>query len=378
MGLRRCLAALLATLLPLTVYAAVPAAAEELPEPGTVVASAPLPSSHWVPGATGQAWELTYVTTDTFGERALSTGAVFLPTGSPPEGGWPVVSWAHGTVGIADECAPSRHPRSARDAAYLRTWMEQGYAVVASDYVGQGTPGLSTYLDGRATAHSIVDIVKAGHELTGALSPEWVTIGQSQGAAGSIYAARHATAFGGPGLDYRGAVGTGTPAYIESYVMGLGPFVPPTLPSGTAGFLGYILAGLRYAHPELGIDSVLTAKGKLALTQAETLCMDAYAAALTGNPIGGWFSRNLSSLPGFNATVRDYMAMPVSGFDRPFFLGHGLLDVTVPSPLTVLYAAHLALRGEPVTFRTYVSDHSGTMAASLPDTVPYVAALFAD
>ena len=40
--------------------------------------------------------------------------------------------------------------------------MREGYAVVASDYTGLGTPGLPAYLNGRSEAHNIVDVVKAG------------------------------------------------------------------------------------------------------------------------------------------------------------------------------------------------------------------------
>ncbi len=73
---------------------------------------------------------------------------VFVPQGTPPEGGWPVLSWAHGTVGLGDACAPSRNPRSQRDANYLGHWLSQGYAVVATDYIGLGTPGVHPYLQG--------------------------------------------------------------------------------------------------------------------------------------------------------------------------------------------------------------------------------------
>jgi hypothetical protein len=64
------------------------------------------------------------------------SGALYLPRGAPPEGGWPLMAWAHGTVGIADVCAPSWAGRSERDIIYLNHWLDQGYAVVASDYQG--------------------------------------------------------------------------------------------------------------------------------------------------------------------------------------------------------------------------------------------------
>src|ERR1700677_1252030 len=56
------------------------------------------------------------------------SGALYLPRGAPPEGGWPLLAWAHGTVGIADVCAPSWAGRSERDITYLNHSLDQGYA----------------------------------------------------------------------------------------------------------------------------------------------------------------------------------------------------------------------------------------------------------
>src|SRR6202012_1095533 len=35
------------------------------------------------------------------------SGTLSLPKGTPPQGGWPLISWVHGTLGVADRCAPS-------------------------------------------------------------------------------------------------------------------------------------------------------------------------------------------------------------------------------------------------------------------------------
>lgn len=355
---------------------------------GRVIAHAPLPKRLWIPRTTRRAYRITYVTSDTFGRRALSTGEVFLPRGRTPRGGWPVISWAHGTSGLADKCAPSRvgPAEPARDFAYLRTWMRQGYAIVASDYTGLGTPGLHAYLDGRTEAHNIVDMVKAGRNFTrrhlgswARLSRKWVTIGQSQGGGASIYTARYATEFGGPGLDYRGAVGTGTPANIEKVLLLLGPKLPPVpvLPEGITSYIAYILASLEYAHPELGIDTALTDEGRHWVARARRACVIDFEEELKGVNLGDWFTRPLALLPNFAATVKDYMAMPESGFDKPFFMANGLIDTDVPMAVTAAYVLVLTLNREPVEFHTYPTDHNGTMAASLPDSVPFVAARFA-
>jgi len=69
------------------------------------------------------------------------SGTLYLPKGEPPAGGWPLVAWAHGTLGVADVCAPSWAMHCPRDATYLNRWLTHGFAVVATDYQGLGGPG---------------------------------------------------------------------------------------------------------------------------------------------------------------------------------------------------------------------------------------------
>jgi pimeloyl-ACP methyl ester carboxylesterase len=362
-------------LVALGIVGAAPAAAAG---PGTVISAKPLKRALWIPGATSKAYKLTYVTTDARGRRARSTGIVFLPKGRKPRGGWPVISWAHGTSGLGDKCAPSvvGPALPKRDRPYLANWMKEGYAVVASDYAGLGTPGLPAYLNGRSEAHNIVDIVKAGRAYTRALARKWVVIGQSQGAGAAIYTARYATQYGGRGLDYRGAVGTGTPAYIENVVVAIGPNFPPLSPA-TDAYMGYIFASLRRIYPELGLAGILTDTGREALDRGETECGFEYEESLADADVGNWFTQPVSSLPNLVDTVKRYMAMPEKGFDKPFFMGHGRTDADVPYRLTLPYVQELRANHQPLTFKSYNSDHSGTLLKSQKDTHPFVRKLFA-
>jgi hypothetical protein len=263
--------------------------------------------------------------------------------------------------------------------------MREGYAVVASDYAGLGTPGLMAYLHGRSTAHNVVDMVKAARRFAREhlaprrrLARRWAAVGQSQGGGAAIYTARHATAFGGTELDYRGAVGTGTPANIETLISLAGPKMPPVaLTPGLTAYVAYIFTSLRDVHPELGIDDILTGTGRKYLDLAETACTFAFEAQLDGVSIGDFFTRPVITLPRFSATVRAYMGMPADGFDKPFFMGHGLLDADVPYAATAPYVATLLANGEPVTFKSYAADHSGTLIESQKDTLPFVRALLA-
>jgi hypothetical protein len=352
---------------------------------GTVVAAKPLRHGLWIPGTTSRAYKLTYVTTDARGRKALSTGTLFVPKGRAPRGGWPVISWAHGTSGLGDQCAPSVMGPALpkRDRPYLANWMREGYAIVASDYAGLGTRGLPAYLNGRSEAHNIVDIVKAGRAYarshlpaSARLARKWVVIGQSQGAGASIYTARYATKFGGRGLDYRGAVGTGTPAYVENVVIAVGPGFLKVGPA-TTEYLIYVLTSLRDVYPKLGLDGITTAIGRKYLKLAEGSCGGPFEEQLDGVQVGDFFTRPVNTLPGFAATVKRYMAMPEKGFDRPFFMGHGREDLDVPYTLTLPYVQELRENHQPLTFKSYDSDHSGTLLLSQKDTHPFVRKLFA-
>jgi hypothetical protein len=58
-----------------------------------------------------------YVSEDENGHREPVSAVVFVPDGKPPASGWPIIAWAHGTVGIAKDCAPSQHPNLFFDEA---------------------------------------------------------------------------------------------------------------------------------------------------------------------------------------------------------------------------------------------------------------------
>src|SRR4051794_25148715 len=84
---------------------------------------------------------LLYSSTSTAGRAVPVSGDIAVPKGKAPKGGWPVVTWAHGTTGIADACAPSIIGTQANyDSPLLNRWLKAGYAVVRTDYEGLGTP----------------------------------------------------------------------------------------------------------------------------------------------------------------------------------------------------------------------------------------------
>ena len=348
---------------------------------GSLITQVPLDPALSV-AAAGAAYRILYSTLNQHNLPAVSTAAVFVPAAQAPSGGWPTIAWAHGTVGLGDDCTPSAQPRSARDNEYLSHWLDQGYAVVATDYVGLGTPGLMSYLNSVSTAHAVVDSVIAAHQMGLPLSPKWAIIGQSQGGGAAVNSARWATEFSaGRGLDYRGVVATGTPANIEAVVKLGGPDMelPEELGPAATSYTAYILAGFREARPDIAVDSVLSPAGRSAVVRAETECTRQLDTDLAGMTPTQFFAAPLNTLPGVSQALDDYMGTPVSGYDRPIFLGVGLLDRDVPPKSSLTLYDQLRANNQDVVLKVYPDeDHSGTVLASMGDSTPFVATLFSD
>ncbi|WQD13495.1 MAG: lipase family protein [Lawsonella clevelandensis] len=303
---------------------------------GTLLPRSPPRQGSLAPAA-AKASRILYTSQNSHGKMAVSTGAIFLPKKPAPAGGYRIVAWAHGTVGLGDACTPSAGDRYLRDVKYLDHWLNQGYAVVATDYVGLGTPGLMAYLDGKTSAHNVVDsVIAAQRSALAKFSPKWVVVGQSQGGGVAMNTARYATEFGkGSGVDYRGGVSTGTPAHIEDVLQFAGPHFPPfDVGAGMTSYILYVLAGFRDARPDMKVNQVLNKEGLKWVKQSETLCYGSLHKALDDQKVSlsSLFAKPLLSIPGIHKALQEYMGTPASGYDRPIFVGQGLKDVDVPHP----------------------------------------------
>ena len=62
---------------------------------------------------------------------------------------------------MADICAPSWQPHLIPENSYLNAWLAHGFAIVATDYQGLGTPGPHPYQIVRAAAYNVLDSIRA-------------------------------------------------------------------------------------------------------------------------------------------------------------------------------------------------------------------------
>ncbi len=198
------------------------------------------------------------------------SGMVAIPKGKAPKGGWPVITWAHGTTGIADVCAPSRLPAGTEglNSPMLESWIKAGYAVVRTDYEGLGGPGPHPYLIGASEGRGVLDIVRAARQLDRQLSDRVVISGHSQGGHAALWAASLVKSYT-PEIRLRGVLAFAPASHIATEV----GYLKSVTATSLTGLAATILRGLDVGYPSLHISSLLTSKGAALYPQTLTKCL---------------------------------------------------------------------------------------------------------
>jgi pimeloyl-ACP methyl ester carboxylesterase len=333
------------------------AAPDPVPEAehGTLVRYQPVDGLD-VGGAT--AWRIMYVSESLEGEPIVVTGTALVPAGEAPTRGRPVLTIAHGTSGIADECAPSKRP-AATELSLMGPFVDAGYLVVLSDYEGLGTPGRHPYLVGESEGRGVLDAALAARELPDADAGDQLSIfGYSQGGHGALFAGELAADWAS---DYE-LVGTvaGAPATELPIIFGAAGSLP------VAGFLYMIIAGFAEAYPEADPSLVLTPAGEAELPQVDRGCVRDVIRHFAGTPnaellkpgfanVQPWADLELANDPGRVAT------------DSPILIVHSAADDVVPAPLSQVLVQRMCAEGQVVERRVYDKGQSHVQA--VPDAV---------
>lgn len=177
--------------------------------PGTLLKYQKL--SQKVDGAT--VYRVMYVSRTELGAPSYVTGLVYVPDKPAGPNGYNVISWAHGTNGMAPICAPSLSPQGAVPS--LNQLLNAGYVVVASDYQGEGTPGLLPYLAGKVAAQNTIDIVRAAHHIPGLqLTKSYLVWGHSEGGQTALFVWHIAKQYA-PELNLVGVVAGAPPSQLQ-------------------------------------------------------------------------------------------------------------------------------------------------------------------
>src|SRR3954463_13797621 len=215
---------------------------------------------------------LLYTSTGVDGKTVAVSGDVAVPKGKAPKGGWPVITWAHGTVGIADTCAPTRIGTQLNyDSKLLNSWLKAGYAVVRTDYEGLGTPGPHPYLIGDSEGRSTLDMVTAARKLNEDIGKDLVIAGHSQGGQAALFAASLVKKVA-PALKLKGTVAFAPVSHLSQQSTLLGAL---TQPGGLAPLAAMIIRGVDIGNPDLNVQGYLSDAAKTLYPQIDERCLDA-------------------------------------------------------------------------------------------------------
>lgn len=320
------------------------------------------------------AWRVLYVSTAIDGSPIAVSGLVAAPSGAAPEAGYDVVTWAHGTKGVSDACAPSKGYRSGFHDFYdiAPELVAAGYVGVMSDYEGLGTPGIHPYLVGPSEGRGVLDIVKAAQQIEDAGAGSRVVIwGRSQGGHAALFAGEIAPIWA-PELEVFGVI-SAAPASEFRGIIGLGVVLP-----GARGFIWQLTIGFEAAYAELSIDDVYTpeARGAIDTLLDEEACgaefgevaatFDGAGFATSPFDIPAWVTRLEENSPGKVPT------------EVPILLIQGEADMVVPIVLTDALYSRLCTIGDEIDYRVFEGyGHNDSTQQNMPLMLEWTAARFA-
>ncbi|BCJ46816.1 lipase [Actinoplanes ianthinogenes] len=317
--------------------------------------------------ATGK--RIQYLSTSITGSAITATGLILTPrTGKKNR----TVAWAHGTTGLADQCAPSTNqavfwPEARTAVAEL---LSRGWTVAATDYPGIGTPQAHPYLIGASEGRAIIDSVKAARNLDSALTPQYVIDGHSQGGQGALFASQIAPSYDG-NLVLKGTSSIAPVSNTDTIV----PLIP-----GTAGqgYLVMALYGLNAVDSAVQPSAILAPPAKAKVGVLSSGCLNEILAAY----------ENLSATQLLvGGTVPDAVLAKFVQYDNPaqtapsapILVVQGTEDEAVPYFVTAdQLIPQLQAYSQPVTFVPIEgATHDTSVIESADLVADWIAARFA-
>lgn len=153
-------------------------------KPGTLIRMEPMEGGP----ANARAFRMLYRSTGLDGTTIAVSGVAIVPSAPAPQGGRPVVAWAHPTSGVQPQCAPSLTSGVFQSVQGLRDMLARGYIVTATDYPGLGTPTTHPYLVGDSEGRAVIDSVRALRQIPDAAAGRSFAVwGHSQGGHAALF-----------------------------------------------------------------------------------------------------------------------------------------------------------------------------------------------
>ena len=332
-------------------------------KPGDVIRSEPADA----PGLKGSMSRVMYLSTNINGEAIAVTGLILIPNGTAPSGGWPIITWAHGTTGIADACAPSLKP--AEFVTVANGLLDAGYLVVATDYEGLGTPGRHPYIVGESEARGTLDIVRMAQTFPNAnASKRYAIWGHSQGGHAAMFAGHIAKTYA-PEIELVADVAGAPPSQLllVNAALQTSPY---------KHYIAMVAAAMNAAYGDQKADltQVLTPEGLDFLNNMDTMCSSDLGKAAAGLDFTKLQKADPSTIPAWNQLLKDNdpgtftAPIPV-----PLLIIHGGNDEQIPVVSSAALFDQLCKIGQVEQRWVFAGQsHAGVIAPSFTSMVSWI------
>ncbi|GAA3889029.1 hypothetical protein GCM10022381_33560 [Leifsonia kafniensis] len=311
-----------------------------------------------------RAWRILYTTTRTDGVPAVASGIVMVAADAPA-GPRPVVAWAHGTTGYATNCAPSAlaDPLVAGALPALDQIIANQWILVATDYIGLGTEGPHPYLIGQGEGRSVLDAVRAAHQLDQIeMADETVVWGHSQGGHAALWTGQLAESYA-PDVNVIGVAALAPASDAITLTANL-----PTITGGSV-FGSYVIEAYTETYPDVDFNQYITPTARTLVREMASRCLSepgllvSVLSALSIAKDRSIFAIDPTS-GAFGERLRENT--PTGPISAPLFIGQGLADPLIDPAMQQNYVDGLCAGGQALEYRTYAG--RGHMEVVAPDS----------
>ncbi|MCH2415900.1 MAG: alpha/beta fold hydrolase [Acidimicrobiales bacterium] len=311
-------------------------------------------------GELGVGFRVIYESESILGEPIEVSGLILAPDLNSEESR-PVLSVAHGTVGLADQCAPSRQEPVA-NLELIRPFIEAGWVVVASDFEGLGSDGIHHYIVGESEARGVFDIVRAAKNIEGINADGPLVVwGHSQGGHAALHASQRWLDLA-PELNLVGVAAGAPPSQF--------PLLRSFLQSGPfQGYLVMVGASFGSAYPELDYESLIKSEYLPLLEELEKGCTGHVFEIFNPIPYEELVTvDDVFSLPDWNARLTENDTNQ-RNVQVPTVILHGTDDEQIPFIASQLLLDQLCAfsLSAPVELREYPGTNHGTSVTAYWD-----------
>lgn len=313
--------------------------------------------------STANAWRILYTTTRDNGVPALASGIVLVGK-SAPAGPRPVIAWAHGTTGYGRPCAPSlqQDPFGAGAMPALGKVIEEGWALVATDYIGLGTSGPHTYMIGQGEGRAVLDAVRAARQLHEvSLSDKTVVWGHSQGGGSALWTGRLAPTYAAD-VPLAGVVAMAPAADLLSFTDTLEHMI------GGSVFESFVISAYSAIYPDVRFDAYVRPGARTIVKRAAQRCLSEPGTLVSIATSLALDKSIFSTSPHSGALgKRLEQNTPTGPISAPLLIAQGSTDQIVVADRQRAYAQRLCASGQHLDYRVYPGlDHIGLVADASP------------